>query len=49
MEPTPPTLFIATPCLDGNVSAHYAASLVRTVTALQGRGWRSPRIDFSAL
>lgn len=41
-----PTLFIATPCLDGNVSAHYTASLVRTMTALQQRGWRAPRIDF---
>ena len=41
-----PTLFIATPCLDGNVSAHYTASLVRTMTALQRAGWRSPQIDF---
>ena len=41
-----PTIFIATPCLDGNVSAHYTASLVRTMTALQQRGWRAPRIDF---
>ncbi len=41
-----PTIFIATPCLDGNVSAHYAASLVRTMTALQQRGWRAPHIDF---
>ena len=41
-----PTIFIATPCLDGNVSAHYTASLVRTVTLAQQRGWRSPQIDF---
>lgn len=41
-----PSLFIATPCLDGNVSAHYTASLVRSMTALQQRGWRAPRIDF---
>jgi len=41
-----PTLFIATPCLDGNVNAHYAASLVRTTSALQREGWRSPQIDF---
>ena len=41
-----PTLFIATPCLDGNVNAHYTASLVRTMSALQQRGWRSPQIDF---
>ena len=44
--PTTPTLFIATPCLDGNVNAHYTASLVRTLSALQQRGWRWPRIDF---
>ena len=41
-----PSLFIATPCLDGNVNAHYTASLVRTVTTLQGRGWGAPQIDF---
>lgn len=46
MPAAPPTIFIATPCLDGNVSAHYTASLVRTMTAIQQRGWRSPRIDF---
>jgi hypothetical protein len=46
MPATTPTLFIATPCLDGNVSAHYTASLVRTMSALQQRGWRSPQIDF---
>jgi hypothetical protein len=46
MPASTPTLFIATPCLDGNVSAHYSASLVRSVTALQQRGWRSPQIDF---
>jgi len=46
MNVSSPTLFIATPCLDGNVNAHYAASLVRTMTALQQRGWRSPQIDF---
>ena len=44
--PATPTLFIATPCLDGNVNAHYTASLVRTMSALQQRGWRSPQIDF---
>ena len=38
MTATPPTIFIATPCLDGNVNAHYAASLVRTQTTLQQRG-----------
>ena len=41
-----PTLFIATPCLDGSVNAHYTASLVRTMSALQQRQWRSPQIDF---
>jgi hypothetical protein len=46
MPASPPTIFIATPCLDGNVSAHYTASLVRTATLLQQRGWRTPRIDF---
>jgi hypothetical protein len=46
MPASNPTLFIATPCLDGNVSAHYTASLVRTMTRLQQRGWRSPQIDF---
>jgi hypothetical protein len=46
MPAATPTLFIATPCLDGNVSAHYTASLARTMTRLQQRGWRSPQIDF---
>jgi len=46
MPASTPTLFIATPCLDGNVSAHYAASLVRSVTLLQRQGWRSPQVDF---
>jgi len=48
LPPTPmtPTLFIATPCLDGNVGAHYTASLVRTVALMQQRGWRTPHIDF---
>jgi len=46
MRASTPTIFIATPCLDGNVSAHYTASLVRTMTTLQQRGWRSPHIDF---
>jgi hypothetical protein len=46
MPASTPTLFIATPCLDGNVSAHYTAALVRTMTRLQQRGWRSPQIDF---
>ena len=46
MSATTPSLFIATPCLDGNVSAHYTASLVRTMTTLQQKGWRSPQIDF---
>jgi hypothetical protein len=46
MPASTPTLFIATPCLDGNVNAHYTASLVRTMSALQQRGWRSPQIDF---
>ena len=46
MPASTPTLFIATPCLDGNVNAHYTASLVRTMSALQRRGWRSPQIDF---
>ena len=46
MPASPPTIFIATPCLDGNVSAHYTASLVRTATLLQQRGWRTPQIDF---
>jgi len=46
MPASPPTLFIATPCLDGNVSAHYAAALARSITLLQQRGWRSPQIDF---
>ena len=40
-----PTRFIATPCLDGNVNAYYTASLVRTMSALQQRRWRSPQID----
>jgi len=31
MPASPPTLFIATPCLDGNVSAHYAAALARSI------------------
>ena len=44
--PATPTLFIATPCLDGNVNAHFTASLVRTMSALQQRGWRAPQIDF---
>ena len=46
MPAATPSLFIATPCLDGNVNAHYTASLVRTTAALQQRGWRSPQIDF---
>ena len=46
MTASSPTIFIATPCLDGNVSAHYTASLVRTVGLMQQRGWRAPRIDF---
>jgi hypothetical protein len=46
MSASTPSLFIATPCLDGNVNAHYTASLVRTMTALQQKGWRSPQIDF---
>ena len=46
MPASTPTLFIATPCLDGNVSAHYTASLVRTMSALQREGWRSPQIEF---
>ena len=46
MSATTPSLFIATPCLDGNVNAHYTASLVRTMTTLQQKGWRSPQIDF---
>ena len=46
MPASTPSLFIATPCLDGNVSAHYTASLVRTLTTLQQKGWRSPQIDF---
>jgi hypothetical protein len=46
MTASPPTIFIATPCLDGNVSAHYTASLVRSVALLQQRGWRTPHIDF---
>ncbi len=46
MTAAPPTIFIATPCLDGNVSAHYTASLVRTVALMQQRGWRTPHIDF---
>jgi len=46
MPASTPTLFIATPCLDGNVSAHYTASLVRSVTLLQRQGWRSPQVDF---
>jgi len=31
-------VLIATPCLDGNVCAHYAASLVRSQSLLQQRG-----------
>ena len=46
MPAATPTLFIATPCLDGNVSAHYTASLVCTMILLQQRGWRSSQIDF---
>jgi hypothetical protein len=46
MPASTPSLFIATPCLDGSVSAHYTASLVRTMTTLQQKGWRSPQIDF---
>lgn len=46
MPAAKPTLFIATPCLDGSVNAHYAASLVRTTSTLQREGWRSPQIDF---
>ncbi len=46
MPASAPSLFIATPCLDGNVGAHYTASLVRTMTTLQQKGWRSPQIDF---
>jgi hypothetical protein len=46
MTASTPTMFIATPCLDGKVDAHYAASLARTLTTLQQRGWRSPQIDF---
>lgn len=46
MSATTPSLFIATPCLDGNVNARYTASLVRTMTTLQQKGWRSPQIDF---
>jgi hypothetical protein len=46
MTSVTPTIFIATPCLDGNVSAHYTASLVRSVALLQQRGWRTPHIDF---
>jgi hypothetical protein len=46
MTASTPTIFIATPCLDGNVNAHYTAALVRTMSTLQQRGWRSPQIDF---
>ena len=46
MPAATPSLFIATPCLDGNVNAHYTASLVRTMTTLLQKGWRSPQIDF---
>jgi hypothetical protein len=46
MPASPPTLFIATPCLDGNVSAHYTASLARSIMLLQQRGWRAPQVDF---
>ena len=46
MPASAPSLFIATPCLDGNVGAYYTASLVRTMTTLQQKGWRSPQIDF---
>ncbi|MEP6505493.1 MAG: hypothetical protein ABJD97_19315 [Betaproteobacteria bacterium] len=42
---TATSLLIATPCLDGNVNAHYTASLVRTMTLLQQRGVRA-QIEF---
>ena len=45
MTATPPTIFIATPCLDGNVNAHYTASLVRTMTLLLQRGVRA-QVEF---
>ncbi len=35
-----PSIVIATPCLDGNVNAHYAAALVQTMTLLNQRGIR---------
>lgn len=40
MAASAPSLFIATPCLDGNVNAHYAAALVRTTSLLDQRGIR---------
>ena len=35
---TTPSVLIATPCLDGQVSAHYTASLVRSLALFQQRG-----------
>ena len=40
MAASEPSIFIATPCLDGNVNAHYAGALVRTMTLLNQRGIR---------
>jgi hypothetical protein len=41
MAESAPSILIATPCLDGNVDAHYAGALVRTMTLLQQRGCRA--------
>jgi hypothetical protein len=46
MTASTPTIFIATPCLDGLVDAHYTASLVRTMALLHQRGWRAAQIEF---
>ena len=35
-----PSIVIATPCLDGNVNAHYAGALVKTMALLNQRGIR---------
>jgi hypothetical protein len=40
MAASVPSIVIATPCLDGNVAAHYAGALVRTTALLRERGIR---------
>jgi hypothetical protein len=45
MTAAAPSIFIATPSLDGQVNAHYAGALVRTMALLGQRGLRA-QIEF---